>query len=41
MQGRAADLKYIEASARRIVSLTRGRKLVVEKSTVPVKAAER
>jgi UDPglucose 6-dehydrogenase len=39
-KGRAADLKYIESAARRIASLTKGRKIVVEKSTVPVKAAE-
>ncbi|XP_062505242.1 UDP-glucose 6-dehydrogenase-like [Corticium candelabrum] len=39
-KGRAPDLKYIEASARRIASLAKGRKIVVEKSTVPVRAAE-
>ena len=39
-QGRAADLKYIEAAARRIADVARGEKIVVEKSTVPVRAAE-
>ncbi|XP_032811156.1 UDP-glucose 6-dehydrogenase [Petromyzon marinus] len=39
-KGRAADLKYIEACARRIVGLATGYKIVVEKSTVPVRAAE-
>ncbi|KAJ8266120.1 hypothetical protein GJAV_G00126150 [Gymnothorax javanicus] len=39
-KGRAADLKYIEACARRIADVSRGCKIVVEKSTVPVRAAE-
>lgn len=39
-KGRAADLKYIEACARRIVEVSDGYKLVTEKSTVPVRAAE-
>ncbi|XP_041965382.1 UDP-glucose 6-dehydrogenase-like [Alosa sapidissima] len=39
-KGRAADLKYIEACARRIAELSSGCKIVVEKSTVPVRAAE-
>ena len=39
-QGRAADLKYIEAAARRIAEVAQNSKIVVEKSTVPVKAAE-
>ncbi|XP_022108141.1 UDP-glucose 6-dehydrogenase-like [Acanthaster planci] len=40
-KGRAPDLKYIEAAARRIARITTtGNKIVVEKSTVPVKAAE-
>eukprot|EP00834_Sanchytrium_tribonematis_P000679 NODE_13_length_54415_cov_0.522424.p13 type:complete len:419 gc:universal NODE_13_length_54415_cov_0.522424:12462-11206(-) len=38
--GRAADLKYIEASARRINKACKGNKIVVEKSTVPCKTAE-
>jgi len=39
-KGRAADLKYVEACARRIASETVGFKIVVEKSTVPVRSAE-
>ncbi|XP_072050687.1 UDP-glucose 6-dehydrogenase-like [Amphiura filiformis] len=39
-KGRAADLKYIEAAARRIANVAGGDKIVVEKSTVPVRAAE-
>ncbi len=38
--GRAADLKYIELCARRIASVAIGRKIVVEKSTLPVRTAE-
>ncbi|XP_013788964.1 UDP-glucose 6-dehydrogenase-like [Limulus polyphemus] len=39
-KGRAADLRYVEAAARRIAEVAVGKKIVVEKSTVPVKAAE-
>ncbi|XP_065842301.1 UDP-glucose 6-dehydrogenase-like [Oscarella lobularis] len=39
-KGRAADLKYIESAARRIAEVANSKKIVVEKSTVPVKAAE-
>ncbi|KAI4832415.1 hypothetical protein KUCAC02_015384 [Chaenocephalus aceratus] len=39
-KGRAADLKFIEACARRIVEQSDGYKIVTEKSTVPVRAAE-
>ncbi|MEE6462226.1 hypothetical protein FKM82_001526 [Ascaphus truei] len=39
-KGRAADLKYIEACSRRIVQNSNGYKIVTEKSTVPVRAAE-
>ena len=39
-QGRAADLKYIESAARKIAEVATNSKIVVEKSTVPVKAAE-
>eukprot|EP00118_Oscarella_pearsei_P009082 m.50065 g.50065 ORF g.50065 m.50065 type:complete len:505 (+) comp34053_c0_seq2:330-1844(+) len=39
-KGRAADLKFIESAARRIAQVANGKKIVVEKSTVPVKAAE-
>ncbi|RKX34732.1 MAG: nucleotide sugar dehydrogenase [Verrucomicrobia bacterium] len=38
--GRAADLKFIELCARRIASVATGRKIVVEKSTLPVRTAE-
>ena len=38
-KGRAADLKYVESCARHIASVTTGHKIVVEKSTVPVRAA--
>ncbi|UYV64371.1 UGDH [Cordylochernes scorpioides] len=40
-KGRAADLKYIESAARMIADLAGGEQIVVEKSTVPVRAAER
>lgn len=39
-KGRAADLKYIEGAARMIADLATSNKIVVEKSTVPVKASE-
>ena len=42
-KGKAADLKYVELAARMIADTVEedgGRKIVVEKSTVPVKAAE-
>jgi len=42
-RGKAADLKYVELAARMIadtVAPDTGRKIVVEKSTVPVRAAE-
>ena len=39
-KGRAPDLKYVEAAARKIAEVAQGAKIVVEKSTVPVKAAE-
>ncbi|KAK2181016.1 hypothetical protein NP493_415g01005 [Ridgeia piscesae] len=39
-KGRAADLKYIESAARKIAEVSTSSKVVVEKSTVPVKAAE-
>lgn len=38
--GRAADLKYIELCARQIASVAEGPKIVVEKSTLPVRTAE-
>lgn len=39
-RGRAADLKYVECAARMIAKVARSNKIVVEKSTVPVRAAE-
>uniref|UniRef100_A0A1A9X520 UDP-glucose 6-dehydrogenase n=1 Tax=Glossina brevipalpis TaxID=37001 RepID=A0A1A9X520_9MUSC len=39
-KGRAADLKYVEGAARMIADLAQSNKIVVEKSTVPVRAAE-
>ncbi|XP_076445963.1 UDP-glucose 6-dehydrogenase-like isoform X2 [Babylonia areolata] len=39
-KGRAADLKFVESCARRIADVAKSSKIVVEKSTVPVKAAE-
>ncbi len=38
--GKAADLKYIELCARMIAEHAEGPKLVVEKSTIPVRTAE-
>jgi UDPglucose 6-dehydrogenase len=38
--GRAADLRFIELAARTIAELSDGPKIVVEKSTIPVKTAE-
>jgi UDPglucose 6-dehydrogenase len=39
-KGMAADLKYIELCARQIASVARDNKIVVEKSTLPVRTAE-
>lgn len=38
--GRAADLRYIEMAARMIAAVSEGPKIIVEKSTIPVKTAE-
>lgn len=38
--GRAADLRYIESVARTIAEAADGPKIIVEKSTIPVKTAE-
>jgi UDPglucose 6-dehydrogenase len=38
--GKAADLKYIELCARQIADAANGDKIVVEKSTLPVRTAE-
>jgi len=37
--GRAADLRYIESAARIIAEVSHGHKIIVEKSTIPVKTA--
>ncbi|KAK3730322.1 hypothetical protein QZH41_015371 [Actinostola sp. cb2023] len=39
-KGRAPDLKYIESAARHIARVAEAGKIIVEKSTVPVRAAE-
>ena len=39
-KGRAPDLKYVESAARKIAEISTQPKIVVEKSTVPVKAAD-
>jgi UDPglucose 6-dehydrogenase len=39
-KGKAADLRYVEQSARRIAAVSEGHKIVVEKSTLPVRTAE-
>ena len=38
--GKAADLTYWEGAARMIAAVSKSSKIVVEKSTVPVKTAE-
>jgi len=38
--GSAADLKYVEACARQIAKVATGDKIIVEKSTIPVRTAE-
>lgn len=38
--GRAADIQYLEICARRIAEVANGPKIIVEKSTVPVRTAE-
>ena len=38
-KGMAADLKYVELSARKIAEVSKSDKIVVEKSTLPVKTA--
>lgn len=39
-KGMAADLKYVELCARQIAELAEGDKIIVEKSTLPVRTAE-
>lgn len=38
--GRAANLEFVEKCARRIADVSKGHKIVVEKSTLPVRTAE-
>ena len=38
--GQAADLRFVEACARRIAEISNSPKIIVEKSTVPVRTAE-
>ncbi len=38
--GRAADLRYVDSCARQIAKVANGDKIVVEKSTLPVRTAE-
>ncbi|MDR2692831.1 MAG: UDP-glucose 6-dehydrogenase [Chitinispirillales bacterium] len=38
--GKAADLQYWERTARNIVKVSRGDKIIIEKSTLPVRTAE-
>lgn len=38
--GRAADLRYVERCARQIAAVAQGDKIVVEKSTLPVRTAQ-
>ena len=40
-KGYAADLKYVEACAKRIASISKDDKIIVEKSTVPVRTSEK
>ena len=39
-KGQAADLKYVELCARKIAEVAKDDKIVVEKSTLPVRTAE-
>ncbi|MCS1408614.1 MAG: UDP-glucose 6-dehydrogenase [Verrucomicrobia subdivision 3 bacterium] len=38
--GKAADLKFVELCARKIALISTGNKIIVEKSTIPVRTAE-
>jgi UDPglucose 6-dehydrogenase len=40
-KGYAADLKYVESCAKQIAKASRGNKIIVEKSTVPVRTSEK
>ena len=39
--GMAADLKYVEACASNIAKVAKTNKIVIEKSTLPVRTAEK
>lgn len=39
--GKASDLKYIESAVRRIAKIVHSDKIIVEKSTIPVRTAEK
>ena len=40
-KGYAADLKYVEACAKQIAEVSNSNKIIVEKSTVPVRTSEK
>ena len=40
-KGMAADLKYVEACAKQIAKVSKTNKIIVEKSTVPVRTSEK
>ena len=40
-KGYAADLKYVEACAKQIAEVSKNDKIIVEKSTVPVRTSEK
>ena len=40
-KGYAADLKYVEACAKQIAEVSKSNKIIVEKSTVPVRTSEK
>ena len=40
-KGYAADLKYVEACAKKIAEVSKSNKIIVEKSTVPVRTSEK
>ena len=40
-KGYAADLKYVEACAKQIAEVSKKDKIIVEKSTVPVRTSEK
>ena len=39
--GKASDLKFIESAVRRIAQVAKSDKIIVEKSTIPVRTAEK